>query len=240
MKTSFRISVKKPCSQNFNNFNKTKDGGFCSSCEKEVIDFTQMTQKDLVDHFLMSNTKTCGRFKASQLNTNLIPAKGRNNFLPTGVGILSFSLLALCNPSNLQSQEQNTNNPKEPVELANHEKSESLNILKQENYTIKGIVLDDQNQPLPGTNVVLKRTDIGVVTDFDGKFKFSEPLKIGDTLIFSYLGFDQKEYVVTKKPTNIVDVTITFDATDIILMGDVAVEGVYSSKKNIFQKLFGL
>ena len=36
--------------------------------------------------------------------------------------------------------------------------------------TISGSVVDDSSQPLPGANVIVIGTSIGVVTDFDGAF----------------------------------------------------------------------
>ncbi|MEP4949177.1 MAG: carboxypeptidase-like regulatory domain-containing protein, partial [Flavobacteriaceae bacterium] len=38
---------------------------------------------------------------------------------------------------------------------------------------ITGTVVDDQNVPLPGANVLEKGTTNGVVTDFDGNFSIS-------------------------------------------------------------------
>ncbi|WP_339708618.1 TonB-dependent receptor [uncultured Kriegella sp.] len=60
---------------------------------------------------------------------------------------------------------------------------------------VTGTVLDDQNVPLPGANVVVKGTTNGVVTDFDGNFSISVQ-DSGSTLIVSYIGFDSKEIVL--------------------------------------------
>ena len=46
MNSKINISIKKPCSENFNNFQNTTKGGYCSSCKKEVTDFTAMTDQD--------------------------------------------------------------------------------------------------------------------------------------------------------------------------------------------------
>ena len=36
--------------------------------------------------------------------------------------------------------------------------------------TIKGKVVDDNNQPIPGANIALKGSTVGTVSDFDGLF----------------------------------------------------------------------
>ena len=48
MKSTFTITVKEPCKEKFSNFSTTEKGGFCQSCEKEVIDFTKFSDKELV------------------------------------------------------------------------------------------------------------------------------------------------------------------------------------------------
>ena len=58
---------------------------------------------------------------------------------------------------------------------------------------ISGTVIDEEaNQPLPGATVVIKGTQIGTTTDFDGFFSISEA-KSGDTLVFTFIGFDAAE-----------------------------------------------
>lgn len=107
-------------------------------------------------------------------------------------------------------------------------------------YTVLGTVLEQGSMPLGGVNVVLKGTKEGVVTDMDGKFEFPRQLEINDVLIFSYIGYNPQEYEVVADATKNMAVKITFDLSDISLMGAVEVEGVYKSKRNIFQKFVGL
>lgn len=64
--------------------------------------------------------------------------------------------------------------------------------------SVKGVIKDSEtNEPLFGVAVVIKGTDIGTATDFDGKFdlKTDEPTPF--TLIISYLGYDDAEIEVT-------------------------------------------
>ena len=66
-----------------------------------------------------------------------------------------------------------------------------------QNLEIKGTVLEaGTNAPLPGVNVILKNTMNGVTTDFDGNFVISN-IKVGDVLVFSFIGFESKEVTIT-------------------------------------------
>ena len=60
---------------------------------------------------------------------------------------------------------------------------------------ITGTVVDaESNSPLPGATVVIKGTQIGTTTDFDGLFSISEASE-GDTLVITFIGFDAAEVV---------------------------------------------
>ena len=60
----------------------------------------------------------------------------------------------------------------------------------------QGIVTDSDGQPLPGVTVLVKGTQNGTTTNFDGQFALDA--KPGAMLEFSYVGFISKQAVVAK------------------------------------------
>lgn len=241
MKNQVSITVKKPCAEKFESFMKTDKGGFCYSCEKEVIDFTSISSSELIDYLCQDSSNTCGRFKSSQLTEiNTLDAPNYNlNFLSRGVAVISFSLLALCTVSNLNAQ-NNSLQTNVKTEINTHQNipiEKGSTVLQ---YTVKGTVFDENNTPLAGASVVLKGTNEGVQTDFDGKFEFTKSLNEGDILVFSYLGYDTKEYKIKTSDSNTLDITIIFEASDIELMGEVVLNQAYTSKRSIFRKFADL
>ncbi|MAG19151.1 MAG: SusC/RagA family TonB-linked outer membrane protein [Flavobacteriaceae bacterium] len=60
--------------------------------------------------------------------------------------------------------------------------------------TISGNVSDEEGVPLPGVNVVIKGTDTGTSTDFDGNYSIS--VSDSDVITFSYVGFIDQEIEV--------------------------------------------
>ncbi|MFL1896946.1 TonB-dependent receptor [Aquimarina sp. 2-A2] len=66
---------------------------------------------------------------------------------------------------------------------------------------ITGTVLDDQSQPLPGVSVILKNTETGVITDFNGQYTITAAQ--GQTLVFSYVGFETQEKLITGTVINV-------------------------------------
>ena len=242
MKTRICISVENPCSEKFENFAKTEKGRFCTSCEKEVIDFTKMSQTELIDYLCKNPSSTCGRFKSRQIGNplNAIGMETNSNILTKGIGAMAFSLLTLCTVSNITAQETATTYGAQKTEINTAQNTYLTDSSFQESYTIKGTVVDEDNLPLAGVNVVLKGIAEGIITDLDGKFEFPKDLTVGDVLVFSYLGYDTKIYEVKTNASKTIEIDIAFDDADIELMGALVVDGVYESKRNIFQKFITL
>ena len=238
MKSTLTIDVKEPCKEKFSNFSKTEKGGFCQSCEKEVIDFTNFSDNELINYLSSGNKKACGMFKASQLKTyetNSIHSM-TNSMLHKGIAMMSFSLLALC-ATEVKGQETASIEP--PIEIVTTDVMGDISYVEivQEKYTLTGTILDETNEPLPGVNVVLKGTTVGTQTDFDGKFEFPQQLAENDILVLSFIGYETKTYKVAANGNSNIDINITFDTYDVELMGEVVIGGAYTSKRNIFQKI---
>lgn len=225
MENKFYLNINSPCAEDFNSFTPTKNGGFCSSCTKNVVDFTKLSPEEINIYFENKNNKNvCGRFTSKQLNTVYETKFKRKNIWGYISGI-GMACMAFFNSSNLQAQE-----------IKNQNKADDNNIntedqLTQEYFTVKGIVSDDLG-PLAGANVVVEGTTIGTQTDFDGNFEFAEKIKKGSILIISYVGYKSKKITIDHgtKELNI-ELNVTMDDYNVIITGKVAKKGVYSSKK---------
>ncbi len=66
--------------------------------------------------------------------------------------------------------------------------------------TVNGTVTDDQNDPLPGVNVVVKGTTSGTATNIDGKFSITVPGEDA-VLVFSFMGYVSQEMTVGNQRT---------------------------------------
>lgn len=64
-----RISIENPCHEDWQGMTPEAQGRFCSACEKTVIDFSQMSDAEILQYFSQPRTeKVCGRFKSEQLS----------------------------------------------------------------------------------------------------------------------------------------------------------------------------
>lgn len=61
---------------------------------------------------------------------------------------------------------------------------------------VEGVVIDGlTGDPLPGVNVVVKGTTIGVSTDTEGQYQL-EPRSLQDTLVYSFIGYQTQEILI--------------------------------------------
>lgn len=93
-----------------------------------------------------------------------------------------------------------------------------LSLKKSGPVTIKGKVSDGNGDPLPGAGVLIKGTTKGTVTDMDGRYDIVADAS--QTLVFSYIGFKDKEVLVGSQ--SVIDVALRDDQN---LLDDVVVVG---------------
>ncbi|BDU24628.1 hypothetical protein [Flavobacterium sp. GSB-24] len=78
MESKHKITVPKPCHENWNTMSPSENGRFCISCSKTVVDFTSMLPDEIQSFFIRNQNKNvCGRFKKSQLDSITIQIPNR-------------------------------------------------------------------------------------------------------------------------------------------------------------------
>lgn len=236
------IQIDQPCAENFKTFKKTEDGGFCKSCKKNVIDFTKMSDQEIFKYFSTEKNKTCGLFLESQLKSYSNPNQSAKKPQSTSFAsnLFGLSLVSLLSLTNVYSQEQKTNTNTIVKEVNSATKKDNNSAEQNEKFTVSGIVTDGI-APLPGANIYLKNYNISTQTDMDGKFTFPKQLEAGDLLLVTYIGYKDKEIKVTSGNQSIkMNYSIQLDECKIVMLGEVATNKVYHSKRTLFQKIKSL
>ena len=105
-----------------------------------------------------------------------------------------------------------------------------LALQAQENLrTITGTVVDaNDGAPIFGVAVMLKGTNTGTVTDWNGKYSIKIPSSGKQILIFSYLGY-QKQEISVESGKNIINVNLK---EDVQVLDEVVVVGYGVMKKS--------
>ena len=84
----------------------------------------------------------------------------------------------------------------------------------QENIT--GTITDEAGVPLPGVNVVIKGTNDGVSSDFDGNYTIKA--EADDVIVFSFIGFVNQEVPVGNNSDINVLLVSSFDELDEVIV----------------------
>jgi len=93
---------------------------------------------------------------------------------------------------------------------------------------IRGTVYDETGQTLPGVSVIVKnKISIGTSTDMNGKFSIRT--QVGETLVFTFIGYQPVEYVVVAETQN-VEIRFTDEAQKI---EEVVITGLGTAQRKI-------
>src|SRR5215204_2566694 len=77
MSKKFQLQIPTPCHENWDNMSPVEKGRFCDSCQKQVVDFSNMSDRQIAVFFKKPSTgSVCGRFMQDQLDRDMeIPKK---------------------------------------------------------------------------------------------------------------------------------------------------------------------
>ncbi|MFN4147180.1 MAG: TonB-dependent receptor domain-containing protein [Runella sp.] len=84
---------------------------------------------------------------------------------------------------------------------------------------VEGKVKSAKGESMPGVNVAIKGTTRGTITDSEGNFKINAD--VGETLVFSFIGFESKEIKIadTKTPLAVVLNETSSALSEIVVVG---------------------
>lgn len=203
MKKQLHIRIPEPCHEDWQKMTPTQKGRHCASCEKEVTDFTKMSDLEL-GRILKKGSVGCGRFKDTQLNRGIAIEKKSPKIRQYAASLLiPFSLLGTLHQTSNASNKQ-MDSTYFSLEIGSHssrkKKNQKLNT-KPMPLKISGTVKDNNGSPLPGVNIFIKGTNVGTQTDLNGQYSLQA--NANDIVIFSYVGFQTEEIKITKSKVQI-------------------------------------
>ena len=95
------------------------------------------------------------------------------------------------------------------------------NLLMAQQRTVSGTVKDANGEPVIGATVLVKGTNIGTITDVNGKFQIKVPTSANNTLTVSYVGMKNKEVPISSNVSvvNIVMEEASQQLEDVVVIG---------------------
>ena len=83
--------------------------------------------------------------------------------------------------------------------------------------TVTGVVNDENGNPMPGVNVVIEGTNIGAITDVDGKFSINVSSQDA-VLLISFIGYNQQRVRIAGRTTINVSMEPSVSALDEVIV----------------------
>ncbi|WP_161964150.1 carboxypeptidase-like regulatory domain-containing protein [Chitinophaga flava] len=173
---SLKISVPQPCAQSWDSMSPEGAGRFCGNCNKVVVDFTGLSDSQIVEILSDTSSRYCGRFNTTQLDRMLVAEKPAASLLPAVIItalLMTAGGVTTATPTNAIA-----------IDTVQH---------------VTGTVKDNSGNPLPGATVTLKGTAFKALTDSVGNYKLSVPPSLAGKdliLVFAFVGFDIQEMLV--------------------------------------------
>jgi hypothetical protein len=222
MQKNIKLAIPAPCHEKWNSFVKTDLGGFCGSCQKEVIDFTGWSEDRLKAYFKKPSINACGRFKQEQLKVYTFeqPSSKVNwlSFAFVSMLLLFSSRQASANAITKTRHHTEQLQPEIMLGLTTAMPNDSSIVLRGKVFQAEDSVA------LPGVNVTLKGTGNTTVTDADGNFMLNiKSLSPSAMLVVDFIGLQTTEYKIDVK--NILEEIQIIMEYDVQLSGEVIVVG---------------
>ncbi len=90
---SFTIQILQPCHERWDEMQPVEQGRFCAGCQKTVVDYTALSDRELVKLLAHASETSCGRFRDEQLNRSLtVSNPGISSGYRQWIGLLALSV----------------------------------------------------------------------------------------------------------------------------------------------------
>lgn len=225
------LSIPQPCHEDWNKMMPQEKGRFCNSCNKTVIDFTNMSDRQLAEFFKKPVNSACGRFQPGQLNRDILIPKKR---IPWVRYFFQFTLPAflISMKAGAQKNRPIVGDTTICTNVSSEEKTVGkigfMPVEKKPADRIKeiqGKVIDDKGLAVPFATVLIKGSPNGTICDKNGIFKMSVKDQRNIILVANAVGFTGSEIHVSESK----DVTIVLGGT-VMGLGEVLVAGYVRRK----------
>jgi len=235
MKKSIQIQIPEPCHENWDKMNASAQGRFCNACSKVVVDFSMMSDKEVLNYISKASNKICGRVSDDQLNRPIHMPEERKRISFKYLWSLLISSLLLTYKSHAQGTIKldtiplttPSPVPVSPVQYAlvgrvggvsfGYVKSKKIKTL-----VLKGKVSGENGEPVPFATIILADSKQSAVSDSSGAFQLKIKSSFTNaTLSVSSVGYES--VLVNLKDEDPEDVNIVMVNSKAELLGEVKV-----------------
>lgn len=212
------LHIPEPCHENWDAMSPAQQGRFCGSCSKEVVDFSSMTDRQILDVLSKAAGNTCGRFTESQLERPIEPEV--SFFLKPYKIILSSLVPALLIAGNTAAQSKPVNKPMSSAVYLSQVSGVQgeVALVVRGTDTVRGRITDENGHPVASAAVHVKDAQVNTLSNKNGHFSLpcaatTTPVKIQ----VSHTGYETKEVSVISGQETLHDIQLRSE--EVVMMG---------------------
>jgi hypothetical protein len=201
MLKSLQIQINEPCHENWQGMTPNEQGRFCGSCQKTVVDFSVMTDQEILDYISKASHSICGRLSSDQMNKviRITESKKRFSFVYLWNLLLATFLFAKAD-----AQVTPVKHKKPPVVKAPENLVMGNFMIFEPDVKVipviaKGVVIDSSNGlPVEGASIFIKEKNKGTAADSKGHFKISLDQQGPVEMVISAVGYETQTLRINK------------------------------------------
>ena len=201
-----QLSIPEPCHENWQQMTPTDQGRFCNACARDVIDFSMMTDTEVLNYFTtLTHDKVCGRALPSQLERTISKPKDpkKRLFWYWNYIVMFFLFFGKGNSVKAQGITQVVTaadlNKIKQTNINNALAGKVGEVVVSHNRIITGKVTDIDGKPVSYASVKIKGTPTGVSADVNGVYSLKTSANA--ILIICAGGFRDTEVPVKRNQT---------------------------------------
>ena len=237
---SVHLTIPTPCPQRWQDMETLEAGRFCTSCQKTVVDFSTLTDQQVISLLAQQKGPGCGRFRAGQLGRVLSVDPPVSRSPVRLFSLLTAGLLGLqaAQANTLPALLEPTRQHITDLAIRSVLPIMGEDIVTDSVWVITGRVIEQATHAaLSGATVVIKGTNRGANTDAEGHFQVRIPTELTSdqiTLQIASIGYLTQEIQLKSGQLNAPLISLHEDSA---ALGEVITVGGYK-RLSFFQRLW--
>jgi hypothetical protein len=190
--TKLHLTIPEPCHQDWNEMTPNEKGRFCNSCAKTVVDFSSMTDAQLIEYFMqLKGQDVCGNIHQEQLQRTMssLPAPRKKLFRYWQYAAASLIMFFKAPQAKAQGAISSRITQADSSRGSSSKKTVTAPLLKCIAIT------DLDGHPIAGASVRFLSDENLLITDSAGRIYINKTNE-NEKLTISAIGYEEKTIVL--------------------------------------------
>jgi hypothetical protein len=200
MSKKIQFQIHEPCHENWQKMTPVEQGKFCVACNKTVIDFSLMTNEEILQQISRSSGNVCGRFMPEQLKRDIHIDAARGTISLKYIWNMLFAGLLISSHTTAQTKplQGKVRFVTEPMPIPQTREMAFISIPAPVQQIRLRVVDAEDNSPVSFASIALADHQGGFATDSNGNIYIPPGAKLGNGIEISSIGYESRIVPITE------------------------------------------